>query len=467
MILDKIIKNKQKEIEKRKKQLPLARLKTNLKKSDRNFKKAISNGFSLIAEIKNASPSEGIINQNFDFKETAKIYSKNKNVKAISVLTDYKFFFMAPTCLKEVRKLTKKPLLRKDFIIDEYQIYESRYLGADAILLIATLLTKHKIDKFIKIAKEYNMDCLVEVHNEKELRKLPDNTEIIGINNRNLDTLKVDLNTTLTLKSKIPKNKLIVTESGYHTNKEINKVKNKTNAVLIGTSILKEKDINKKINNLFKMEKLKLKIAPSILSADKNNLQKEVDGITPYADLIHIDVMDGKFVPIVTFQAKEIKKIKTKLEKDVHLMVVNPEKSFIPHFIDAGADIITIHTEACKDIPKTIQLIRSKGVKVGLSINPPTPLKKLLPYLNNIDMALIMSVNPGYAGQKFIPEVLSKVRELRKLKPDLDIQIDGGINKDTIKQAADAGANIFVAGSSIFKQKDRKKAIQELKNATK
>ena len=209
----------------------------------------------------------------------------------------------------------------------------------------------------------------------------------------------------------------------------------------------------------------KIKIAPSILSADKKNLQAEVNGIEPYADLIHIDIMDGKFVPPVTFMAKEIKKIKTKLVKDVHLMVVEPEKSFIPHFIDAGAGIITIHAEACKNIPKTIKMIKSKGIKVGLSINPPTPLEKLLPYINDIGMALIMSVNPGYAGQKFIPEVLEKIKKLRKLKPKLDIQIDGGINKETIKQAADAGANVFVAGSSIFSQKDRKKAIQELRDA--
>ena len=209
----------------------------------------------------------------------------------------------------------------------------------------------------------------------------------------------------------------------------------------------------------------KIKIAPSILSADKKNLQAEVNGIEPYADLIHIDIMDGKFVPPVTFMAKEIKKIKTKLVKDVHLMVVEPEKSFIPDFIGAGAGIITIHAEACKDISKTIKMIKSKGIKVGLSINPPTPLEKLLPYINDIGMALIMSVNPGYAGQKFIPEVLEKIKKLRKLKPKLDIQIDGGINKETIKQAADAGANVFVAGSSIFSQKDRKKAIQELRDA--
>jgi len=252
MILDEIIKNKEQEIKKSKKSLPLDKFKSNLKKSDRNFKQAISKKFSLIAEIKKGSPSRGIINKDFSLEETAKIYGENRNVRAISVLTDYKFFFMAPTCLRDVRKLSKKPLLRKDFIIEDYQIYEARLFGADAILLIARILTKTKIENFIKIAKKYNMDCLVEIHNEKELEKLPDNVEIIGINNRNLDTLTIDLNTTLNIIKKLPKNKLIVSESGFNTAKDINKVKNKVNAVLIGTSIIKSKDINKKINELLK-----------------------------------------------------------------------------------------------------------------------------------------------------------------------------------------------------------------------
>lgn len=252
MILDKIIRKKKEEVKKRKKKLSLTILKSHLKKSGRNFKKAISKKFSLIAEIKKGSPSEGIINKSFNLEKIARIYQKNKHVSAISVLTDGEFFLMGPTCLSDAGKLTKKPLLRKDFIIDEYQIYESRFFGADAILLIARILTKNKIKRFIEIAKKYDMDCLVEIHDEKELKKLPKNAELIGINNRNLDTLKVDLNTTLNLIKKIPKNKIVVTESGYNTNKEIKKLKGKVNAVLIGNSILKSKDINKKINELMK-----------------------------------------------------------------------------------------------------------------------------------------------------------------------------------------------------------------------
>ncbi|MFH1324819.1 MAG: indole-3-glycerol phosphate synthase TrpC [Nanoarchaeota archaeon] len=253
MILDKIVNQKKKEVQKRKKRLPLTRLKPLLKNSDSDFKKALSKGFSLIAEIKKGSPSEGIINNRFNLEEIAKIYQKNKHVKAISVLTDKKFFFMGPTCLIETRKLTNKPLLRKDFIIDEYQVYESRFYGADAILLIAAILSQNQINKFIEIAKKYKMRCLVEVHTEQELKKvLKTKAELIGINNRNLDTLKVDLNTTIALAKKIKKNQIIVTESGYNSKKEIKTVKNKVNAALIGTSILKSKDINKKINELMK-----------------------------------------------------------------------------------------------------------------------------------------------------------------------------------------------------------------------
>lgn len=213
---------------------------------------------------------------------------------------------------------------------------------------------------------------------------------------------------------------------------------------------------------------MKIKIAPSILSADKNKLNEEIKEIENSAELVHVDVMDGKFVPPTTFKPEDIRKIKTSLPKDVHLMVKYPlTDGFIDSYIDAGADIITIHEESKDDLSKCIKHIKSKGVKAAISINPPTELEKILKYLDKVDMVLIMSVNPGYAGQKFIPKVLEKIRELRKLKPALDIQIDGGICKETIKQAADAGANIFVAGSAIFGEEDRKKAIDDLRQAMK
>ena len=146
----------------------------------------------------------------------------------------------------------------------------------------------------------------------------------------------------------------------------------------------------------------KIKIAPSILSADRNRLNEEIREIEKYAELIHVDVMDGRFVPITTFKAEEIKKIKTKLPLDVHLMVDEPLKDgFIDDYADI-ASIITIHAECKENIDELINKIKNKNIKVGISINPPTPLEKILPYLDKVDMVLIMSVNPGYAGQKFI-----------------------------------------------------------------
>lgn len=249
-MIDKIIEYKKEEIKRLKKKFPLNSFKNKLKKSNRDFKKAImKNKINLIAEIKKASPSKGLIRKNFNVKQIAEIYDKN-NVAAISVLTEKYFFKGNIKFLPIIRKITSKPLLRKDFIIDEYQVYESRYYEADAILLIASILTKEKISKFIKIAKKYNMDCLVEVHGKQELKKLPNNVEIIGINNRNLKNLKVDIKTTHSLIKVIPKNKIIVSESGIKTKKEIKLLMNKVNAVLIGAVLMQSKDINKKINGL-------------------------------------------------------------------------------------------------------------------------------------------------------------------------------------------------------------------------
>lgn len=212
----------------------------------------------------------------------------------------------------------------------------------------------------------------------------------------------------------------------------------------------------------------KIKIAPSILSAKREKLNEEVKEIEPYADEIHVDIMDGKFVPPTTFKPEEIKAVHSKLPKDVHLMVKYPLKDgFVDSYADAGASIIKVHVECDEDIDMLLDEIRKRNIKPGITINPPTPLEKLLPYLDKVDLVLVMSVNPGYAGQKFIPDVLPKIKELRKLKPEIDIQIDGGIDKDTIKQAHNAGANVFVAGSAIFGKDNRKKAIEDLINAIK
>ena len=201
-----------------------------------------------------------------------------------------------------------------------------------------------------------------------------------------------------------------------------------------------------------------IKISPSILSADFSKLGIEIQNLEEAnADFIHIDVMDGHFVPNITIGPEVIKKLRkyTSLPFDVHLMI-SPVHNFIKNFAEAGADIITIHPEATKNLEKTIQEIKSYNKKVGISLNPETSLDKVMPVLNIIDLVLVMSVNPGFGGQKFISNTLEKVKTLRKeidsKKVKVEIEIDGGINFDNSKLAIDAGVDILVSGTTIFKQ---------------
>jgi len=200
-----------------------------------------------------------------------------------------------------------------------------------------------------------------------------------------------------------------------------------------------------------------IKISPSILSCDFSEIGKEIEKLNHSgADLIHVDVMDGHFVPNLTFGPPVIKKIRkcSDLPFDVHLMI-SPVEKYIKDYAEAGADIITFHPEATEDIGKTIEVIRSYNKKVGISLNPETPSSVIENYLKEIDLILIMSVNPGFAGQKFMPEVLEKVKFFRSKinneKLNIDIEIDGGIDFETAPLAIKAGANILVSGTTIFK----------------
>lgn len=196
----------------------------------------------------------------------------------------------------------------------------------------------------------------------------------------------------------------------------------------------------------------KIIAAPSLLAADFSKLKEEIQEVEKCgAEYLHLDVMDGNFVPNISYGAPVISAIRphSNLIFDVHLMVEEPDR-FIKDFVDAGADIITIHVEATKHLHRTIQLIKSYGKKVGVSLNPATPIETLKHIINDIDMVLLMSVNPGFGGQAFIPEILNKIKELRTLYPEIDIEVDGGVNDKTVEAIKEAGANILVVGSYLF-----------------
>lgn len=211
-------------------------------------------------------------------------------------------------------------------------------------------------------------------------------------------------------------------------------------------------------------------VAPSILSADFNNLGKDIEMINQSdADYIHFDVMDGVFVPNISFGIPVIKHVKKIAEKplDVHLMIVDPDK-FIQPFVEAGASIITVHYEVCRHLHRTIQLIKSFGAKASVCLNPHTPVAVLEDIIGDLDMVLLMSVNPGFGGQEFIENTYKKVAQLREMidnkNADCKIEIDGGVNYETGKKLLDKGADVLVAGSFVFSADNPKEIISGLKS---
>lgn len=259
MILDRIIDNKLKEVTERKKEVPLEVLKskTATLTPSRNFRKAISSPgkINIIAEIKRSSPSAGLIIKDYSIDELARIYEEN-GASALSILTDQKFFAGGLEDLTRVRKVSSLPILAKEFIVDEYQIYEVRIKGADALLLIARILNREKLKKYLDLALWLDLECLVEIHSKEEWEKIKDLPfNIVGINNRNLANLKVDLETSFNLVEKIPAHKTIVSESGINNKKDIHRLRERgIDAFLIGEGLLKSKDVGEKLRELVKTQ---------------------------------------------------------------------------------------------------------------------------------------------------------------------------------------------------------------------
>jgi len=255
MILDTIVVHKQDEVNIHKERMPLTELKQLLReaKQIRDFKTAISSpgNINLIAEIKKASPSKGLIREDFDPVTIAKTYQAN-GAAAISVLTDERFFQGSLSYLATVQQVTSIPLLRKDFIIDAYQIYQARAAGADAVLLIAAILELGEMQNFLNVARELGLDCLVEVHTEFELEEvLKTDAQIIGINNRDLTIFKTDIETTFRLKTSIPDDKIVVSESGIKSRRDVEMLQEcGVNAILVGEALMRSANIGDKIKEL-------------------------------------------------------------------------------------------------------------------------------------------------------------------------------------------------------------------------
>ena len=209
-----------------------------------------------------------------------------------------------------------------------------------------------------------------------------------------------------------------------------------------------------------------VQISPSLLSADFTNLERDIKALEASgADMLHLDVMDGQFVPNITFGFNQIKQMRahTKLPFDVHLMIDRPER-YVQDFANAGSDILTVHAESTKHLHRTVQLIKSFGVKAGVSLNPATPLCFIEEIIDELDLVLIMSVNPGFGGQKFISSSIDKIKRVKSIIGDRDIflEVDGGINESTAKEVVEVGANLLVAGSYVFSG-DLKERIDSLR----
>jgi anthranilate synthase/phosphoribosyltransferase len=415
-ILLEIIENKEKEVETRKKKKSLKEIKKNLKPSKRNLKKALQeDGVSLIAEIKKASPSMKLKKQLPKVSDLAKIYEKS-GASAISVLCDKKYFKGSLTDLEKAHKAVEHtPLLCKDFIVDEYQIYEARQSGADAILLIASVLSQKQIEEFLKIAKSLKMDAICEVHNIEELKKvLKTKAEIIGINNRNLHDFTINLETTNSLVNLIPKNKTIVSESGIKDKKAIEKLSKRVDAILVGTSIVQAKDITEKIQQLTSQ-------------SDKRPILKicgvRSEKIAKACEELGVDMIGLNFVP--TSKRKISQKVAKAICKNMqNTKTVGVFQNQNIEEVNALAkklnlDYIQLHgDESLSYIEKC-----TRPVIKAIKICQKSDLKKIKKY-KNVSTVLLDGPIPG-SGTPFDQKLLKRLNK--------NVFIAGGINERNLK----------------------------------
>lgn len=456
MILDEIIQNKRLELKQRKIKLPLEKIKESLSPSIRDFKAALSkgHGLNLIAEVKRKSPSKGVIRDNVSIFDVVKTYTENKFVSAISFLTDYKYFGGTTEEMLQISLETTKPVLRKDFVIDEYQIYEARYFGADAILLIASELSTEQMKHYIEIAKSLKMDCLVEVHNSDEVAKLPGNVEIAGVNNRNLKDFTISLDTTKNLYTKLRKKaKIIVTESGIYTNKDVRRIKEFADAMLVGTSIMKEQNLSSQIDSLFR---------PDI----------KICGITQLQDAIYCANLGVNYLGFIFYKKSKryispekavtiSSQIKAQFS-DVNLVgvFVNEEKSRVLEIMEkCQLDLVQLHGEEDENFYANMTDKTIKAFRVEDQIN-----QFQIDHINQCKTKFVLldtySKNAyGGTGQSFNWKNINAITHK-------NLFVAGGINPENYKEALKYKPDVLDINSGVEISpgiKDHKKVEEILK----
>jgi indole-3-glycerol phosphate synthase / phosphoribosylanthranilate isomerase len=445
-ILDDIVANKKIEIVQAKKKLPLKQLKKNLAKSSRDFFSALKGKNNIICELKFSAPSCGKTKSTKSLSEIISIY--DTYASAISILTDQKYFSGKLEYIKEAKKHTKLPILRKDFIIDPYQIYESRYFGADAILLIASLLSKEEINNFLEIANILGMNALVEVREEEELTKVLDtNAKIIGVNNRNLKNFTLNLDQTKILKEKIPSDKIIVSESGIYTHKEILNLN--TNAVLVGTSLMNASDIQKTLCDL---HRTKLKICGITNLEDANQCVKQ------NVDLIGFNFYKNSKRYIKPQIAKEIISKLPNTVQTVGVFVNSTQEEIETITKETGIDFIQLHGDENQEFVKKLsKKFTNKIIKV-FRVKDTIPKTTTQTYAKMFDT---FTPEFGGSGKEFDLKLISKEKG--------KIFIAGGINTSNIKKVLELNPYCIdvCSGSESKPGKKDKNKLSELVRAMK